>query len=87
MYSSSVTGSHHSLEAPSFGTATAKCAQLFIQQKEKTEKQIKILQNALDRINYKCEFYRIAKEKGTTSVPGLREELSMKFLNKEEETV
>lgn len=54
--------------------------QLFLQQKEKTEKQIGELQNALARINYKCEYYRIAKEKGTTNVPGLREELSMKFL-------
>ena len=56
--------------------------ELFIQQKEKTEKQIAILQNALERINYKCEFYKISKEKGTTNVPGLREELAMKFLNK-----
>lgn len=53
---------------------------LFIEQKEKTEAQIASLQKALDRINYKCEFYRIAKEKGTSNVPGLREELAMKFL-------
>ncbi|MHC6180996.1 MerR family transcriptional regulator [Clostridium sp. JNZ X4-2] len=58
---------------------------LFIHQKEKTEKQIAPLQNALDRINYKCEFYRIGKEKGTTNLPGLREELAMKFLNKDAE--
>lgn len=51
-------------------------------QKAKTEKQITLLQNALNRINYKCEFYRISKEKGTTNLPGLREELAMKFLNK-----
>lgn len=57
--------------------------QLFVQQKEKTEKQIEELQTALARINYKCEYYRIAKEKGTTDVPGLREELSMKFLANE----
>ncbi|WP_446897057.1 MerR family transcriptional regulator [Clostridium sp. LBM24168] len=56
---------------------------LFIHQKEKTEKQIALLQNSLDRINYKCEFYRIAKENETTNVPGLREELAMKFLNKD----
>lgn len=56
---------------------------LFLQQKEKTEKQIEELQNALARINYKCEYYRIAKENGTTDVPGLREELSMKFLTNE----
>ncbi len=59
--------------------------ELFIHQKKKTEKQISLLQNALDRINYKCEFYRISKENGTTNVPGLREELAMKFLNKDVE--
>jgi DNA-binding transcriptional MerR regulator len=57
--------------------------ELFVRQKEKTEKQISRLQNALERINYKCEFYRISKEKGTTDVPGLREELAMKFLNRD----
>lgn len=56
---------------------------LFLKQREKTEKQIEDLQNALARINYKCEYYRIAKEKGTTDVPGLREELSMRFLSNE----
>ena len=54
---------------------------LFIQQKENTEQQIARLQNALNLVKYKCEFYRIAKEKGTTDVPGLREELAMKFLS------
>lgn len=54
--------------------------QLFLNQKEKTEAQIALLQDALKRINYKCEYYRIAKEKGTTDVPGLREELAMKYL-------
>ena len=56
--------------------------ELFIKQKEKTEKQIEVLQNALNRINYKCEFYRLAKDKGTTNIPSLREELLMKFLIK-----
>lgn len=56
---------------------------LFLEQKEKTEQQIASLQNALDRIKYKCEYYRIAQEKGTTNDPGLREELAMKFLSKE----
>lgn len=56
---------------------------LFLEQKEKTEKQIASLQTALNRINYKCEYYRIAKEKGTTNDPGLREELAMKYLSKE----
>jgi len=59
--------------------------ELFVHQKEKTEKQISLLRNALDRINYKCEFYRISKENGTTNVPGLREELSMKFLSRDTE--
>jgi len=59
--------------------------ELFIHHKEKTEKQIALLQNALKRINYKCAFYRISKKKGTTEVPGLREELAMKFLNKDAE--
>ena len=53
---------------------------LFLQQKESTERQIVELENALKRVNYKCEFYKIAKERGTTSVPGLREELTLKFL-------
>ena len=59
--------------------------QLFIQQKERTEQQIALLQNALDRINYKCEYYRIAKEKGTTNDPGLKEELAMKYLSEHKE--
>jgi DNA-binding transcriptional MerR regulator len=45
---------------------------LFIEQKEKTERQIAQLQHALNLINYKCEYYQIAKEKGTTNDPGLR---------------
>lgn len=54
---------------------------LFLEQKEKTERQIAFLQDALDRVNYKCEYYRLAKERGTTNDPGLREELAMKFLS------
>lgn len=57
---------------------------LFLEQKDKTEKQIAMLQNALDRINYKCEYYRLAKEKGSTNDPGLREELAMKYLTKQQ---
>ena len=56
--------------------------ELFIQQRKKTEEQIAKLQESLKRINYKCEYYRIAKEKGSTDVPGLKEELSMKYLMK-----
>jgi len=59
---------------------------LFLLQKAKTERQIEELQNALARINYKCEYYRIAKENKTTDVPGLREELSMRFLSNEPNT-
>lgn len=56
---------------------------LFMELKEKTEGQIVRLQNALDRVKYKCEFYRIAKKEGSTNLPGLREELAMKFLSEE----
>ena len=56
--------------------------QLFLSQKEKTEQQIALLQNALQRIDFKCEYYRIAHAKSTTNVPGLREELAMKYLQK-----
>lgn len=59
--------------------------ELFMYQKEKNEKQISLLQDALKRINYKCEFYRISKENGTTNLPGLREEVAMKFLNQDTE--
>lgn len=55
--------------------------ELFLKQKEKTENQIKFLQKSLNRINYKCEYYRIAKERGTTDNLGLREELAMKYLS------
>lgn len=58
---------------------------LFLEQKEKTERQIALLQNALDRVNYKCEYYRLAKEKGTTNDPSLREELAMNFLSQEKD--
>jgi DNA-binding transcriptional MerR regulator len=54
---------------------------LFLEQKEKTEQQIALLQEALDRVNYKCEYYKLAKERGTTNDPGLKEELAMKFLS------
>lgn len=66
------------------GDATIeKRYKLFMEQKEKTERQIAHLQTALDRVNYKCEYYRLAKERGTTNDPGLREELAMKFLTKD----
>ncbi len=55
--------------------------QLFLKQKEKTEQQIALLQQALNRVNYKCEYYRLARVRGTTNDPGLKEELAMKFLS------
>lgn len=60
---------------------------MFVRLKEQTEKQIALLQNTMKRINYKCEYYRIAKENGTTEVPGLQQELAMKYLEKEPEKV
>jgi DNA-binding transcriptional MerR regulator len=54
---------------------------LFLEQKKRTEQQITLLQAALDHVNYKCEYYKLAKERGTTNDPGLREELAMKFLS------
>lgn len=56
--------------------------ELFMEQKRKTEEKIKELETALKRINYKCEYYRIAKEKGTTTSPDFEEALSMRFLEK-----
>ena len=55
--------------------------ELFIKQKEKTEEQMKFLQNALDLINYKCEYYRIAKEERTTEGLRFREKLEMQYLS------
>ena len=57
--------------------------ELFLEQKKRTLEQIQLLESALDRIEFKCEFYRVAKEKGTTNLPGLREEIAMKFLQHE----
>lgn len=55
--------------------------ELFLKQKEKTEQQIKLLEKSLELIYYKCEYYRIAKEKGTTNDRSLREELAMNYLS------
>ena len=57
--------------------------ELFLRQKEKTEHQIELLQNSLTRINFKCEYYRIAKEKGTTANLPLSKELSMNYLHED----
>lgn len=45
-----------------------------------TEEAIKELQKALEKINYKCEYYKLAMEKGTTSTPDFEEALAMRFL-------
>lgn len=44
---------------------------MFLERKRENERQIAILQKSLDLIDYKCEYYRIAKEAGTTNVPEL----------------
>lgn len=58
---------------------------LFIKQKEETERQIAELQKALKLINYKVEYYKIAKKHGSTDIPELNEELAMKYLSEEDE--
>ncbi|MBS7525303.1 MerR family transcriptional regulator [Fusibacter paucivorans] len=58
--------------------------ELFLAQKQKTEEKIKELETALKRINYKVEYYRIAKEKGTTSSPDFEEALAMRYLQKKD---
>ena len=57
--------------------------ELFLQQKERTRKQIETLQKSLDLIDYKCEFYRIAKENRSTNVPGSKDVMAMKFLQED----
>ncbi len=59
--------------------------ELFLEQKRQTEAKIAELQDALKTVNYKVEYYRLAKEKGTTEFPGLKEELAMKYLVNEKE--
>lgn len=53
---------------------------LFLEQKRKTETAIKELEKALEKIDYKCEYYRLAMEKGTTSSPDFEEALAMRYL-------
>ena len=42
--------------------------EMFLERKAETEKQLAVLQKSLDLINYKCEYYRVAKETGTTNL-------------------
>ncbi|CAH2213561.1 MerR family transcriptional regulator [Tepidibacter aestuarii] len=41
---------------------------MFLERKLETEKQIKILQDSLDKINYKCWYYKTALDAGTTKI-------------------
>lgn len=47
--------------------------ELFMQQREKTEKQIAVLYDSLKLINYKCDYYAAAKE-GRTIPPFKKDE-------------
>ena len=43
--------------------------EMFLERRAETEKQIALLEKTLDLINYKCKYYRKAKEAGTTNLP------------------
>ena len=49
-------------------TSLDKRYQMFLERKKETEKQIKLLQNSLDVINYKCWYYKTALDAGTEKV-------------------
>lgn len=42
--------------------------EMFLERKRETEKQIKMLQDSLDIINYKCWYYKTAMEAGTEKI-------------------
>ena len=56
-----------------------KRCEMFLERKRETERQIAILQKSLDLINYKCEYYSIAKEAGTTNIPELNHNCKKDF--------
>lgn len=58
--------------------------EMFLERKLETERQISILQKSLDLISYKCEYYRIAKEAGTTNIPELIQQNSKKEFEKQQ---
>ena len=64
------------------GSTLKERYELFEKQKKKTEEQMKSLQDSLSLINYKCEYYRITQEKGTTDLPGLKDKLIEKISKK-----
>ncbi|MBD7911698.1 MULTISPECIES: MerR family transcriptional regulator [Clostridium] len=53
--------------------------EMFLERKRETEQQIAILQKSLDLINYKCEYYHMAKEAGTTNIPELNQNCKKKI--------
>lgn len=58
----------------SLGDSTIrKRYELMLERKKEAEEQLKELQNSLEMINYKCEYYRIANEAGTTNLPILND--------------
>jgi len=46
--------------------------EMLLERKAETEKQIALLNDSLKLVEYKCEYYRIAKEAGTTDLPQLK---------------
>jgi DNA-binding transcriptional MerR regulator len=53
--------------------------EMFLERKRETERQMAILQKSLDLINYKCEYYSIAKEAGTTNIHELNQDCKKEF--------
>lgn len=41
---------------------------MFLERKRETEKQIKILQDSLEKIDYKCWYYKTALDAGTVNI-------------------
>ena len=56
-----------------------KRCEMFLERKRETERQMAILQKSLDLINYKCEYYSIAKEAGTTNIHELNQDCKKEF--------
>lgn len=55
--------------------------ELFEQQRLKTKDKIHELEQALKRIEYKCEFYKAAMERGTTDIPEIKSNLTQAYLS------
>ena len=50
-------------------SSIGKRYEMFLERKKELEHQMEILQNSLDLVNYKCEYYRTAAELGTLDSP------------------